>query len=107
MSTSEIEDPSPKHADAGAVCARWVRCGKSWCRCAHGGPKHGPYFARYRREGGRRQKECVRLPEAPERRAACDERRQVERAARAQAEAARQDWRHIRDLIRRVERGEA
>ena len=105
MPTSETTETSPKQADAGPVCARWVRCGKPWCRCANGGPKHGPYFARYWREGGRRRKETVRLTDAPERRAACDGRRARHREERRQATEAWGAWRTLLREIRRYERG--
>jgi hypothetical protein len=62
---SESCKPSPKQ-DEGAVCVRWVRCGRSWCRCMNGGPRHGPYYARYWWEGGIRHKAYVRKGEAPE-----------------------------------------
>ena len=104
MPTSEIGNPSPKQADAGAVCARWVRCGKPRCRCANGGAKHGPYFARYWREGGRRRKEAIRLAEAPPRRAACDARREREREARREAAEALDAWRALLGEIRKYER---
>src|SRR5947208_107817 len=87
---SKSPKPSPKQ-DEGAICVRWVRCGRSWCRCMSGGPKHGPYYARYWWEGGIRRKAYVRKGEATESIAACAERRQAERAARAEAEANRQE----------------
>jgi Family of unknown function (DUF6788) len=102
---TESAKPSPKH-DEGAICVRWVRCGRSWCRCMQGGPKHGPYYARYWWRDGQRYKRYVRQDEAEKATAACSARRQAERDERIQAEAARQAWREIRALIREVERGE-
>jgi hypothetical protein len=36
-----------------------IRCGKPWCRCARGGPKHGPYFYRFYWDKGRQRKVYV------------------------------------------------
>src|SRR4051812_29091400 len=96
--------PSPKHDD-GAVCVRWVRCGRRWCRCMNGGPKHGPYYARYWWQGGRRYKAYVRSNDAPEAFAACADRRWAERVDRSVAGASRQEWRHLLTLIREIEHG--
>jgi len=101
---SNSPNPSPKQ-DRGAICVRWVRCGRSWCRCMSGGAKHGPYYARCWWEGGMRRKAYVRKGEATEAVVACAERRQADRAARAKAEANRQEWRRIRALIKEVEHG--
>jgi hypothetical protein len=102
---SENCEPSPKH-DEGAICICWVRCGRSWCRCMHGGPKHGPYYARYWWQKGRRYKRYVRREDAAESTAACAVRRQTEQDAREQAEAVREDWRNVRERIRSLEHGE-
>src|SRR5687768_14563149 len=76
---NESAQPSPKH-DEGAVCAEWVRCGRSWCRCMSGGQKHGPYFARYWWRDGRRYKRYVRRSVAEQLVADCARRRESERA---------------------------
>ena len=102
---SETANPSPKHG-GGAVCANWVRCGRPWCRCMQGGPKHGPYFARYWWRDGRRHKRYVRQADAQELVAACADRRATECAERAQADVAYQAWRDIRALVREIEHGE-
>jgi hypothetical protein len=102
---TERARPSPKH-DEGAVCVRWVRCGRSWCHCMQGGPKHGPYFARYWWRDGRRYKRYVRRQDAELLAAACLDRREAERDQRARAGEARQAWRDIRALIREIEHGE-
>jgi hypothetical protein len=72
----------------------------------HGGPKHGPYYTRYWWQDGRRQKRYVRREDAAESAAACAVRRQIEKDARARAEAAREEWRNVRALIRSLEHGE-
>jgi hypothetical protein len=102
---TETAKPSPKQ-DEGAVCVRWVRCGRSWCRCMRGGPKHGPYFARYWWRDGRRHKRYVRQIDAVEAVAACSARHASERFDRASVEDARQAWRAIRVLVREIEHGQ-
>ena len=102
---TETAKPST-NKDEGAVCVRWVRCGRSWCRCMRGGPKHGPYFARYWWRGGRRCKGYVRRQDAERVGAACAIRRESEREERMRADAAHQAWREVRALIREIEHGE-
>src|SRR4051812_47866632 len=104
MPKTESADPSPKHDDRGAVVEHWVRCGKPWCGCATGGPRHGPYYLRYWREGGRRRKEYVRLDEAQKRRAACDERRSRECEGRRRLVEGRTSWRALVATLRAYER---
>jgi hypothetical protein len=101
---TETGKSSPKH-DEGAVCARWVRCGRTWCRCMRGGPKHGPYFARYWWQDGRRHKRYVRQHDAADAAIACAARREAERSERGQADEARQAWQAIRALLREIEHG--
>jgi hypothetical protein len=72
----------------------------------HGGPKHGPYYARYWRRDGRRYKRYIRQSAAEQLAAACAERRAAERDQRAQADEARQTWREVRALIGEIEHGE-
>ena len=71
-----------------------------------GGPKHGPYYARYWWQDGRRHKRYVRQHDAAAVVAACSARREAERSERAQADEARQAWREIRALLREIEHGE-
>src|SRR5688500_11932577 len=104
VAQSESAKPSPKMGE-GAVCIRWVRCGKPNCRCMQDGPRHGPYFARYWWRDGRRHKRYVRQVDVEAVAAACADRRATERDERRRADEARQAWRDIRDLIREVERG--
>src|SRR5689334_2410074 len=47
----------------GSVQAQYVRCGKPNCRCVDG-EKHGPYWRRYWREGGRTKSVYVQLEES-------------------------------------------
>jgi hypothetical protein len=97
--------PSPKHG-GGAVCVQWVCCGRLWCRCMSGGPKHGPYYARFWWQDGRRYKRYVRQADATEVAATCSTRREAERCQRVEAQTTRNAWREVRDLIREVEHGE-
>ena len=53
----------------------------AWCRCMQGGPKHGPYYARYWWQDGRRYKRYVRQQDAEQVAAACSARRAAERDA--------------------------
>src|SRR5688572_28164574 len=104
MPTTKTANPSPKHDDRGAVCVRYVRCGRAWCRCMNGGPKHGPYYLRSWREGGRRLKEYIRLDAAQARRVACDERRWRERQDRRRVADGRAAWRTLIGALRAYER---
>ena len=104
MPKTEATHPAPKQDDRGAVVARWVRCGKPWCRCASGGPKHGPYYTRYWREGGRRRKEYIPLADVEERRQACDQRRQARRQCRLLVVETRRTWSRLVGALRDYER---
>jgi hypothetical protein len=103
MPTTETANPSPKLDDRGAVCAHYVRCGRTRRRCMRGSPRHGPYYTRYWREDGRRRKESIRLADAPDHRAACDARRRRERDGRRPVAQAWDTWRAILGEVRRHE----
>jgi len=66
----------------GSGQARWVRCGTSACHCAKGG-RHGPYFRRFWREGGRTRSTYVPLAEVPDVVAACARHAQLHPSRRA------------------------
>lgn len=72
----------------------------------HGGPKHGPYYARYWWHDGRRYKRYVRQQDVVAAQASCTQRRASERDERAQAETAHRAWREVRELLRGIEHGE-
>ena len=55
----------------GKVCAQFVRCGKTICRC-QAGELHGPYFYRVWRVGARIRKVYVKAAEVETVRAQCD-----------------------------------
>ena len=65
----------------GTVVAQWVKCGNPKCHCARG-DLHGPYWYRFYREGSKVRKAYVRPADLAAVRAACDARREQERAAR-------------------------
>jgi len=70
----------------------------------NGGPKHGPYYMRYWREGGKRHKEYVRLVDAADRRAACDKRRRAQQQFRQMTEESQCAWRTLLGALREYER---
>lgn len=65
----------------GVVCAQMVRCGKPKCKCARG-ELHGPYHFRFWRDGGRLRKQYVKAADVAEQQAACEARRQGQKAVR-------------------------
>jgi len=80
----------------GEVCAQYIRCGKSGCRCRLG-ERHGPYYYRIWREGSRVQKAYVRREDLDAVQAACDAYRTYQRhlrQMRLQREKLTQDIRH-------------
>jgi hypothetical protein len=72
--TTENAETLPKTL-LGVVCAQWRKCGKAGCRCARG-DLHGPYFARFWRQGGRLRKAYVRKADVEDVRGRCLARRQ-------------------------------
>ena len=82
----------------GAVCAQWRKCGKAGCHCARG-ELHGPYFARFWRQGGRLRKAYVRKAEVEDVRRRCFARRQ----ARAEWLAAIQQIREMASFLKDME----
>ena len=71
-----------------------------------GSQKHGPYYIRYWREGGKRHKEYVRLADAEGRRAACDERRQARRQVRQMTETVHACMAHAARCTSRVRKAD-
>lgn len=72
----------------GTVHEQYIRCGKPNCRCAQG-KLHGPYYYRFWRDrGGRLHKEYVHKADVEVVRAACEARRDEDRAALAILEKA-------------------
>ena len=83
----------------GVVCAQWRKCGNADCRCARG-DLHGPYFARFWRQGGRLRKAYVRKADVEDVRERCQARRQ----ARTECLAAMQQIREITSFLKDMER---
>ena len=90
-------EPLPKTLP-GVVCVQWVRCGRANCRCARG-QRHGPYYYRFWREGGRLRKAYVKAGELDQVRAACRARRQ----SRHEHNAWWQAWRELLAVVRGAE----
>lgn len=59
----------------GAVCERYMRCGKAQCKCARG-DLHGPYYVRRWRDGTRHHTAYVRPRDLAAVRQACARWRQ-------------------------------
>ena len=84
----------------GTLRAELVRCGKPSCRCARG-ERHGPYFYRRWREGGRQRRQYVRPGDAGHVRAALAEWRRLHPPARSM----RDELADLRRLLRQLETG--
>src|SRR5262245_41250446 len=67
----------------GTLLAEYVRCGKPACGCMSGGSRHGPYFRRFWREGGRTRSVYVPLAQVAQVDAACARYRQLHMSRRA------------------------
>lgn len=98
--STEITHALPK---VGALCAQWVRCGTSGCRCAHG-ELHGPYFYRFWREDGHLRKCYVRLNDVPAVRREIETHRMHDRHARRVVAAGWGSWRHLAAQVQEIER---
>lgn len=92
------DNPLPK-MDAGAVCAQFVRCGKSTCHCAHG-ELHGPYYYRFWREGGRLRKRYIPAGDVAAAQAACSTRRLRQALVRMDLLDGTQTWRALAARLR-------
>jgi hypothetical protein len=90
IGTEIVSKPLP-----GVVRPQWVRCGRPKCRCARG-ERHGPYFYRFWREGGRLRKAYVRLAELEQVKAWCEARRQ----ARRDLQVGWETWRELLAVVR-------
>ena len=81
-----------------AVCAQYVRCGKSNCKCASG-LLHGPYHYCFWREGGKLKKAYVRKADVAEVRSIC----QTYRQSRQRFNIDFDLWRSLQLELREVE----
>ena len=59
-----------------SICAQYVKCGKSNCKCASG-QFHGPYFAAFWKENGRIRKRYIRLADVEQMRELSEQPRQL------------------------------
>lgn len=87
----------PKNLPA-SVCAQYVRCGKSGCRCERG-ELHGPYHYCFWREGGRLRKAYIKKADVEQVRNDCMKLKNYLQ----QDEKARRQWRGLQALTRLVE----
>jgi hypothetical protein len=69
-SPTDITPPHVFESLPGEVCAQYIRCGKSGCRCEQG-QRHGPYYYRIWREGDQVHKVYVKRSELGMVRQAC------------------------------------
>ena len=74
----------------GVVCAQWVRCGKTGCRCARG--QRHLADCRFWREDGRVRKQYIRRTDVPGVRACCQ-------ARQAFAEEMKATWAQWRQMV--------
>jgi hypothetical protein len=84
---------------SGVVLEQYKRCGRRNCRCASGAP-HGPYYARFWREGGRLRKVYVRRDEVDDVRSRCRARQEEQREQRRFEREAMEYLRWVRTLLR-------
>ena len=81
-----------------AVCAQYVRCGKSGCKCASG-LLHGPYFYCFWREDGKLKKAYVRKTDVESVREICQSDRTSRQGRRSDFDL----WRTLLLELREVE----
>jgi hypothetical protein len=87
----------------GSVCAQMIRCGKSNCKCARG-QLHGPYYYHFERVGGCLRKRYLKPHEVEAFKAACQARREAERANRIETRQAHQSVRELIARLRQIQR---
>lgn len=83
---------------SGAVCRQMIRCGKPNCKCTQG-QLHGAYYYHFVRVGGRLRKRYLKPDEVEAVKAACQARREDERARRIEMRQAQQS---VRELVARL-----
>lgn len=94
-------NPLPK-SSGGAVCVQWKKCGKSNCKCVRGA-LHGPYYAHFARRNGKLIKRYVRLSQAEQTAAQCQQVRHSRAAARRLAVIAQTIYADIKNFLRSSE----
>lgn len=83
----------------GEVCAQYIRCGKSNCRCQQGQP-HGPYYYRIWRDGSQVKKIYVKPAELERVRQACAAYKRLAEQLRGQRRARVRITRQIKQAWR-------
>ena len=81
----------------GCLSAAYQRCGKAGCRCARG-ERHGPYWSRFWREGGRRRRQYVRDVDLARVRAGIEAWRRLHPPARSTRDVLKELRRLFRQL---------
>jgi hypothetical protein len=101
MTKMKIAETLPKMLP-GVVCAQMVRCGKPNCKCSQG-ELHGPYYFRFWRDGGRLRKQYVRAADVAATQAACEGRRNEQRAVRASRKRGADELRSLLSQLKQCE----
>lgn len=86
----------------GSVCRQMIRCGKPNCKCMRG-QLHGAYYYHFVRVGGRLMKRYLKPDEVEAVKAACQARREDERAKRIEMRQAHQSIRESSAILRRIQ----
>jgi hypothetical protein len=89
----------------GALCAHWVRCGTHGCRCADE-DLHGPYCARFWREGERLRKRYVRLADVLAIENEIEAQHAIRQGTRETLDAGWVKWHQLAAQVLEVERHE-
>jgi hypothetical protein len=87
----------------GAVCRQMIRCGKPNCKCTRG-QLHGAYYYHFVRVGGRLTKRYLKPEKVEAVKAACQARREDERARRIKTRQAQQSFRELVSRLREIQR---
>ena len=85
----------------GVVCAQWRRCGKPNCHCVTG-DRHGPYFYRCFRVGGKLRQQYVKREDVPQVQAACEQRQRNEQALRRTLQQSGAHWKQLQGRLRQL-----
>ena len=99
-----LSKPLDKTADftldfQGAIYVQYRRCGKKNCHCATG-EKHGPYYFRFWRTGGKLLTKYIKRADVEQTRAACERNRQSKRYWRTLRDESTGLFREMRGLLK-------
>ena len=84
---------------SGAVCVQYRRCGKASCRCVTG-EKHGPYYYRCLRFGGKLRMEYIKADDVEAVKAACKSYQDNQRGLRQALQQSQSEWRRLKAALR-------